>query len=167
MVTSGQFREDLFYRLNVLPVTLPPLRERAGDVERIARHLCARLCEANGRAGMEFSDAALDLLAKQPWPGNVRQLSNIVERLVVLADVDVIGSVEVERELGRRPLGAAPLPRPEEEEGGSLPWRRREAEKGAILHALARAGENRTLAARLLDVSRSTFYKKLREHGLD
>ena len=107
------------------------------------------------------------LLAKQPWPGNVRQLSNIVERLVVLADVDVIGSVEVERELGRRPLGAAPLPRPEEEEGGSLPWRRREAEKGAILHALARAGENRTLAARLLDVSRSTFYKKLREHGLD
>jgi DNA-binding NtrC family response regulator len=167
MVVAGQFREDLFYRLNVVPIRVPPLRERAGDVERIARRFCATFGKANGRPHIEFEDASLALLASQPWPGNVRQLANLVERLVVLSDSNAIGPAEIERELGRRPLGIRSQGRQETNEDGSLLARRREAEKEALLHALARAGQNRTLAARLLDVSRRTLYNKLREHGVD
>jgi DNA-binding NtrC family response regulator len=90
----------------------------------------------------------------------VRQLQNLVERLVVLADAEVLGSADVERELGRPALGSSPAPA-----DASLPARLRVAEKEAILHALDRAGGNKTLAARLLDVSRRTLYNKLREHG--
>jgi DNA-binding NtrC family response regulator len=167
MVAAGQFREDLFYRLNVVPIHVPPLRERVGDVERIARHFCRQFGQANGRPAIAFAEESLALLAVQTWPGNVRQLSNLVERLVVLADSDVIGPSDIERELGRRPLGAAPSERPGASEEASLPTRVRDAEKDALLHALGRAGGNRTLAARLLQVSRSTLYNKLREHGLE
>lgn len=162
MVVAGQFREDLFFRLNVVPVVVPPLRERPGDVERLARVFCAAFGKANGRPGMAFDDASLALLSAQPWPGNVRQLQNLVERLVVLADAEVLGSADVERELGRPALGSSPAPA-----DASLPARLRVAEKEAILHALDRAGGNKTLAARLLDVSRRTLYNKLREHGQD
>jgi DNA-binding NtrC family response regulator len=164
MILAGQFREDLFYRLNVVPIHVPPLRERAGDIERIARHLCAVFGRANGRPRIAFADASLALLAAQPWPGNVRQLSNLVERLVVLADADVVGPAEVERELGRRPLGSPLSARPVAD--ASLQARLRETEKEAIVHALARTGDNRTQAARLLQVSLRTLYNKLSDHGL-
>jgi DNA-binding NtrC family response regulator len=167
MVAAGQFREDLFYRLNVVPVFVPPLRERADDIVRLAVHFCGVFGGLSGKPSIRFDDAALALLAAQPWPGNVRQLQNLVERLVVLSDSDVLGGVEVERELGRRPLGSAPPARAEPGDAASLPARRREAEKQAVVQALARAAGNRTLAARLLDVSRRTLYYKLREHGLE
>ncbi len=169
MTATGQFREDLFYRLNVVPIHVPALRERDGDIERIARHLCSAFGKANGRPRIAFTEASLARLAGQPWPGNVRQLSNLVERLVVLAESDVIGDAEIERELGRRPLGAGPSGRPAAgaSEEGSLLAQRRDAERDALLHALSRAGQNRTLAARLLAVSRSTLYNKLHEHGLE
>jgi DNA-binding NtrC family response regulator len=167
MVAAGQFREDLFYRLNVVPIWVPPLRERAGDIGRMASHFCAGFGQLSGRPHIAFDDAALALLAAQRWPGNVRQLQNLVERLVVLAESDVLGHADVERELTRRPLGAAPLGRTGTGDDGSLPARRREVEREALVQALARAGDNRTLAARLLDVSRRTLYNKLREHGLE
>ena len=154
MVAARGFREDLFYRLNVVPILVPPLRERPGDVERLARHFCAALGAQHGRPGAAFDDAALRLLAAQPWPGNVRQLQNFVERLVVLSDS--LDAAAVERELSRAPAAAA----------GSLDARRAEAEKAALEEALKRAGGNRTLAARLLGVSRRTLYNKLAEHRL-
>jgi DNA-binding NtrC family response regulator len=163
MVAAGQFREDLFFRMNVVPIVVPPLRERPGDVERLARRFCAAFGQANGRPRIAFDDAALAVLSAQPWPGNVRQLQNLVERLVVLADSEVIGQRDVERELGHPAPGGATAK--DESSDVSLPARLRVAEKEALMVALARAGGNRTLAARLLDVSRSTLYNKLREHG--
>jgi DNA-binding NtrC family response regulator len=176
MVAAGEFREDLYYRLAVVPITIPPLRERAEDAARLARHFVTELASQATRTGMRIDDDAVALLVAQPWPGNVRQLQNFVERLVVLADAEVIRRADVERELGRvagsmtstststttsttTSVGAG---------GGlALEGRRRGSEKEALLEALSRAGNNRTRAARLLEVSRRTLYNKLKEHGLE
>jgi two-component system response regulator AtoC len=160
MVSGGQFREDLFYRLNVVPIWIPPLRQRPGDVERLARHFCAELGALHGRSGVTLEADALELLCAQPWPGNVRQLQNFIERMVVLSDRPRLGAAEVERELTRLPGPRTAAPE------ASLGVRKLEAEKSALQDALARAGGNRTLAARLLGVSRRTLYNKLGEHGL-
>ena len=163
MVAAGQFREDLYYRLDVVPIRLPPLRERAGDVEELARHFAAEIGRANGRPRAAFDAPALARLRAEKWPGNVRQLENVVERLVVLADGDTIDLAAVERELGR---ASRAEPRAEPAGDPSLDAQRREAERAGIVSAIARAKGNRTLAARLLCVSRRTLYNKLKEYGL-
>ena len=152
MVKAGQFREDLFYRLNVVPIWMPPLRERPGDVARLARHFCASFGKRT------LSQEALERLCTLRWPGNVRQLQNFVERLTVLSDGAEIGARDVERELAREPQESAP--------GSSLEARKQDAERDAVKDALARAGGNRTQAARLLGISRRTLYTKLEEYGL-
>jgi DNA-binding NtrC family response regulator len=172
MIAAGEFREDLFYRLNVVPLHIPPLRERADDIARLTRHFVSELGPNCGRGAMKIADDAVAMLEKQPWPGNVRQLQNFVERLVVLADDSTISRADVERELGRTPR---PSDRPPATAATTTPTsgdlsldsRRRESEKEALLNALAQSGNNRTRAARLLEVSRRTLYNKLREHGLE
>jgi two-component system response regulator AtoC len=167
-IRAGTFREDLFYRLNVVPLEVPPLRARPGDVLVLARHFAQAAAEANGRAGCSLAPDAGALLAAQPWPGNVRQLENFVERLVVLYDGPHILPVHVERELAReaarerpaRSSSAPDLARP------SLDAQRRDAEREAVVEALSRAANNRSLAARILGVSRRTLYNKLEELGL-
>jgi DNA-binding NtrC family response regulator len=171
MIAVGEFREDLFYRLNVVPLHIPALRERTDDIARLVRHFVSELGPSCGRGAMKMDRDAVTLLEKQPWPGNVRQLQNFVERLVVLADDPTITRADVERELAKSakpsdrptPLAAAPAPSADL----SLDARRRESEKEALLKALAQSGNNRTRAARLLEVSRRTLYNKLREHGLE
>ena len=181
MVKRGEFREDLFYRLHVVPVWVPPLRGRRDDIAPLARHFCQRYALDNGKPRLALSEAALAQMRAQRWPGNVRQLQNLVERLVVLADRDVIDAADVERELtGASPFtteipeavaltGVTPAPR---ELAGSttllpLDEQLRAAERRAIEHALSVAGANRSKAARLLGVSRQTLYNKLKEHGID
>ena len=171
MVNNGQFREDLLYRLAVLPLFIPPLRARREDIDELAHRFCALHGEANGRPDAALSRAAVDILREQPWPGNVRQLQNFVERLIVLSDGPLIGEDDVRRELAREGalLGSAPpagASRSSDEHPATLESRRREAEKRAISAALESAMHNRTLAARLLGVSRRTLYNKLEEHGL-
>jgi two-component system response regulator AtoC len=156
MVAAGQFREDLLFRLNVVPVRLPSLRERPEDIEPLARAFCARFTESDGRPPIELTPGAIEALAAFSWPGNVRQLHNVLERLIVLADGPTLDGAEVARELGE---GARVT-------GATLDGKRRDAERGALLDALRRCGDNRTLAARVLGVSRRTLYNKLREHGL-
>jgi DNA-binding NtrC family response regulator len=179
MVASGEFREDLFYRLAVVPVTIPPLRERSEDAARLARHFVSELAPEM-HPGIRIDDDAVALLALQPWPGNVRQLQNFIERLVVLAEGDVIRHADVHRELARAPAPlhvrgsvapAAAAPSAAASSGGagdrSLDVQRKETEREALVNALAHAGNNRTRAARLLEVSRRTLYNKLKEHGLE
>jgi two-component system response regulator AtoC len=180
LVARGVFREDLFYRLNVVPVWLPPLRARAEDIAPLAQHFCALLGAANGRPKAFLTADALAALQAHPWPGNVRQLQNFVERLVVLASNDCITGADVARELVRGPgLGTSTVsesvwprgpssvrPPSEAGEAPTLDERRRKAEREALLEALQRAANNRTLAARLLGVSRRTLYNKLEEHGI-
>ena len=171
MVATGEFREDLFYRLAVVPIFIPPLRERSGDAARLARHFVADCAHALARTRMSIDDDAVEVLAAQPWPGNVRQLQNFVERLVVLADEDVIRRADVERELSRATTSgrAAAEPATPVAMGAvlSLDSNRKETERQTLVKALSQAGNNRTRAARLLEVSRRTLYNKLREYGLE
>jgi two-component system response regulator AtoC len=164
LVVRGQFREDLYYRLNVVPIHLPPLRARATDISPLARRFAAEHAEANGKQ-IELQASALERLSLEPWPGNVRQLQNFVERLVVLCDGRRIGIREVERELARAyPAGSDPVA--DRTHGGGLEATRRSAECAAIRSALDRAQGNRTKAARMLGLSRRGLYYKLEEHGL-
>jgi two-component system response regulator AtoC len=169
MVAREQFREDLFYRLNVVPIWLPPLRDRTGDVEILARHFCAIHARANGRPGIALADDVVRLLAEQPWPGNVRQLENFIERLVVLSDGPQITVEDVRRELTRQQPSLSLDDRSRGTPAGgnlSLDEQRKRTERESLQAALTRAGNNRTLAARLLGVSRRTLYTKLEEHRL-
>jgi DNA-binding NtrC family response regulator len=163
MVQGREFREDLFYRLNVIPIWLPPLRARSQDIPSLARQFCVMFGAANGKPQAQLDQSALSLLSAQPWPGNVRQLQNLIERLVVLSDLEALSASDVERELSRGSAAGRLLPEPEIPR---LAVQRREAELEALKTALQRAGNNRTLAARLLGISRRTLYNKLSEHGL-
>ncbi|HEX8536700.1 MAG TPA: sigma 54-interacting transcriptional regulator, partial [Cystobacter sp.] len=183
LVREGVFREDLFYRLNVVPVWLPPLRARPEDIEPLVRHFLEVHARANGRPPFVLTPEGLAVLRAQPWPGNVRQLQNFIERLVVLSDGPLLSGEEVLRELDRQPgitPMAAPPPVPSPPlgipgaalasfsggEGRTLESQRKGMERQALVDALQRAGDNRTLAARLLGISRRTLYNKLEEYGL-
>ncbi|MGD9856847.1 MAG: sigma-54 interaction domain-containing protein, partial [Planctomycetaceae bacterium] len=178
LITSGQFREDLYYRLNVISVTLPPLRERREDIVELAAHF---LDEANQRAGKSvshFDDAALEALLSHSWPGNIRELENVIERAVVLAE----GSRITCHELPVESFRAAHLPqqvietKPLRSQIATPPARnwlagpktreaRLQAERRELEDALQRAGGNKSEAARLLGLARSTFCSKLKKHG--
>jgi two-component system response regulator AtoC len=173
MVENKDFREDLFHRMNVVQLWLPPLRSRRDDIELLAVHFCARFAAANGRSDVVLLPAALKVLRKQRWPGNVRQLENFIERLVVLADGGAIEATQVERQLVRRPqfvtestttknaipVSSTPPPL------SALDEAVRVTEKETLKQTLLRTGGNRTAAARVLGVSRQTLYNKLK--GLD
>jgi len=175
-VNKGEFREDLFYRLNVVSLWVPPLRERASDIEALALHFCAAASAANGRAGAMLDADALDLLRTQPWPGNVRQLQNFIERLVVLSESPRISKREVAAQLStlaapNKSLAAVGGFNAAESAPQStileLEQAVRMAEKRALEKALKSAKGNRSVAARLLGISRRTLYNKLEEHGME
>ncbi len=175
MVKEGSFRADLFYRLSVVPLWLPPLRTRREDIPLLARHFCESFAAANGRGSLTLSDEAIRELRRQRWAGNVRELENFVERLVVLAEGDTISADDVHRELATgtpafltqptqtNASAAAASAAPAD---GLLGRERRAAERRAILLALERAGGNRTEAAHALGVSRRTLYNLLEDHGV-
>ena len=176
MIKKGAFREDLFYRLNVVPVWLPPLRARRGDVALLALHFCEVFSQAHGKPGTTLTEDAVAELSAERWPGNIRQLQNFVERLVVLSQSKSIDQNDVRREMappvtfgthastGATSIGATP-----DTIGGKvtpLDATMREAERRAIEKALRHAKGNRTLAARLLGIGRATLYTKIEELGL-
>ena len=172
MVKSGEFREDLFYRLSVVPLWLPPLRARRSDIARLATHFCATFAAANGKGEVTLGPDALTLLRKERWPGNVRQLQNFIERLVVLSEPGTLGAEDVKRELRQRQpfvtetATVAQTSASLASEVIPLQAEVRRAERRALERALAQADDNRSVAAKLLGISRGTLYNKLQEHGL-
>jgi two-component system response regulator AtoC len=172
MVKAGQFRSDLFYRLNVVTVWLPPLRARRDDIPELAQHF-ARLFSTMHAGGLrQFQPDALQTLRGARWPGNVRQLENLVHRLVVLGEGASLTRHAVESELAAltsfdtqtvAPRGDLPST----SVVGPLDEEVNKAERRALVRALERTKGNRTLAARLLGISRRTLYNKLGEHGID
>jgi len=159
---AGRFRHDLFDRLNVVAIHLPPLSERRSDIAPLAGHFAARLAGRLGRR-VALSEAALEWLGEQPWPGNVRSLEHAIERAAVLSDKEILEPGDFRKE----PLGA---PRSAEEQGagsGTLRDVVERAERHAITAALAAAGGNRREAAKALAVSLRTLFYKMDRYGID
>ena len=169
MIERGEFREDLFYRLNVVPIWLPPLRARREDIAVLAEHFCSELSVRYAKRAL-LSPDAIALLRRERWQGNVRQLQNVVERLVVLAEGAEIGADDVQRQLAPQHDFTTQAPSVRVAEGerpSDLDAARASAEREAVVDALRRASGNRTVAARLLGISRRTLYNKLDELGVD
>ena len=161
-VRAGRFREDLYYRLNVFPLEIPPLRARRQDIVPLAQHCLHKYADTVGRRGMSFSPAALAALSAYDWPGNVRELGNVVQRAMILAPGAVIEPEHLM--LPRAATGGAPSPLPQLVEGRSI----KDMEREAILAALAQSRGSRKKAADLLGMSERTLrYKlaRLREKG--
>ena len=162
-IRAGRFREDLYYRLNVVAISLPPLRERPEDVEALAVHFLARFAADLGRPRTGFSRAALARIREHPWPGNVRELRNAVERAVLMADGECVDLADIGLEdPGLLPRRGAPLAPSEPASRLSL----RDAERSLVLQALSRAGWVQKDAAEILGVSRRKLNYMIQRMGI-
>jgi len=173
-IADGTFREDLYYRLNVFPIVLPPLRDRASDIPVLAEHFVQKYAPAAGKAVRGLDASALAALAGYAWPGNVRELENVIERALILARGAEVTAADLE--FTRRPSTAAPAAaapvivtagaRPADG-GRPLAERLQEQERTAIVAAIDAAQGNIAHAARALGINRSTLYYRMRKHGLE
>jgi two-component system, NtrC family, response regulator AtoC len=164
-VADGRFREDLYYRLNVVPISMPPLRDRSEDIPLLAEHFIRRFCGELGRPAPRLHPDALKAMVEYAWPGNVRELKNVIERVVLLEAEEEIRIEHLPAELTRRPDSggeAAPTPFPP---GMVRPLA--EVEMLAIQHALGVCSGNKTRAAQLLGISRQTLRTKLKEFAME
>lgn len=158
MVREDRFREDLFYRLNVLSLVIPPLRDREEDIGELVAHLLPAICGQLGVAGKELSPEAMELLRRHRWPGNVRELINLLEQLVATVDCKLVTARHLLRSNFALRLRGADHP------GGDSAANADERER--ILEALKYTGNNRLLTAKLLGWHRSTLYEKLKKYNL-
>jgi two-component system response regulator FlrC len=154
MVSAKAFRDDLYYRLSVFPIHLPPLRERPSDITPLAEHILGQVTRRLGKRIAGFSPDAATALTRYRWPGNIRELQNVIERAAILCRENRIGASL----LSLAPPGAAPL--------STAPRTLRELEREAILDALAAHGGNRKKAADQLGIGLRTLYARLREYGV-
>ncbi|MGH7897221.1 MAG: helix-turn-helix domain-containing protein, partial [Candidatus Binatia bacterium] len=164
-VREGRFRDDLYYRLNVLSIHLPPLRERPEDVPLLVDHFIAKQSAKHGIRNPSLNKPALRVLMDYRWPGNIRELENTIERAVILADGEITPEI-----LPSPMLAPSPAPKTEEHAGGeqplSLKQRVRVLEESLIRRALELSQSNRTRAAKLLDISHRTLLYKMQEYGI-
>jgi transcriptional regulator with PAS, ATPase and Fis domain len=161
MVAAGEFRADLYYRLNVITLRTPPLRERLDEIQPLAEYLLEEIARRHGMPPCEIGPTALERLRRHDWPGNVRELSNVLERAVLMSDTIVLQAADIERVLpaGRGvPPAGAPLAFAETVAG---------AEREAIRNALRSTQGNKSQAAKLLGISRAALYEKIAVLGLD
>ncbi|MCS7023783.1 MAG: sigma-54 dependent transcriptional regulator [Bryobacteraceae bacterium] len=163
MVEDGTFREDLYYRLAVIPIELPPLRERTEDIPELVNHFFARAKQRLGRENLRFPHHLMPYFTNYRWPGNIRELENVIERMIVLARTDEV-SLEDLPDCMRRATGpsAGSIPIDIPEEGISLEG----VERELLLRALQKADWNQSKAARYLDISRKTLIYRMEKYGL-
>ena len=161
-VAEGRFRQDLYYRVNVINIELPALRERLSDIPLLAKHFLEEVCQESGRKVTGFSDDAMTALQRYRWPGNVRELQNVVERAVLLGKSDTIEVQDLPPQLAAEaPLSAHPEP------GQGLKQAMAAPEKQIILEVLERNSWNRQASAEELGINRTTLYKKMKRLGLE
>jgi len=169
-VAARQFREDLYFRLSVFPITIPPLRERTGDVPTLARHFVEKFCRDLNKQTLILSPAALDDMHTYPWPGNVRELQNCIERAVILCDGDTIHPRHLSLSLRPGSIAAPVSPWDQIDLSGTMLEATRriatEVERRKVEQALREAAGNKQRAAELLQVSYKTLTSKLREFGI-
>ena len=154
MIKKGTFREDLYYRLNVINITLPPLRERKEDIAALARHFLQQYAKKLDKSITDLTSDALELLAGYHWPGNVRELENVVERAVILCESDLLGAEDL----------SVPAPAMIAELGTNPSLE--EMEKNYILRVLRETNGNQSKASQLLGIDRKTLYLKLKKYGI-
>ena len=155
MLRKGTFREDLFYRINLITVTLPPLRERSDDIPLLVDHLLRKAVASTGRETPEVTPEAMELLKAQPWPGNIRQLANIVERTLLVTPGDVLDARDFQAQ------GLSP-----EQQHIPNPGRLKSREKTEIENALTESGGNLTRAAAILGITRQTLYRRMAKYNI-
>jgi DNA-binding NtrC family response regulator len=171
-VRSGSFRPDLFYRLNVFPLRMPPLRERRADIPALASHFLSQLEEKERRGFTSFEPQALEVLDLHEWPGNVRELRNAVHRAYVLSDPPVVQAEAAEAVLdASHPVERQPAVNADEEQWPVVPVRAGEkleaVERKLLLATLQAVNGDRRTAAELLGISLKTVYNRLKQYGLD
>ena len=164
-VSEGNFREDLYYRLNVFPITWPALCERKGDIEPLAKHLVERHCTKLGMPVPVLSEQAINKLVNYPWPGNVRELVNVVERAVVLSKDDLITAHDLPEQL-RQEQKESPGTVNRLAGNPNLKSALADPERQIIIDALEQNGWNRQDTARLLGINRTTLYKKMKKYDI-
>ena len=162
LVEDGQFREDLYYRLSVVTIDVPPLRERREDVPLLAQHFAKQFSDRYAIPGLSLTDEALEKLAQYNWPGNVRELQNVIERVSVLARTDKIGAEELPPEIRVASSRIANISLKLPEEGIDL----EQVEKEILLQALERHSWNQSQAARYLNISRKTLIYRMEKFAL-
>lgn len=161
LVSEGKFRQDLFYRINVINVELPPLRDRIGDIPLLAEHFLKQVCEDAGKQVGGFTAEAMTALRGYRWPGNVRELQNVIERAVLLGRDDIIGLPDLPPALAIGTVHVEPAA------GRSLKQALESPERQIIREALEAADWNRNLTAENLGINRTTLYKKMKRLGLE
>jgi transcriptional regulator with GAF, ATPase, and Fis domain len=184
LISEGKFREDLFYRLNVISIVLPPLRERADDIIELALYFLNRAAERAGKRITHLDDKVIDAFRRYPWPGNIRELENAIERAVVMSEGQEItlndlpaaiapATARPRQVLETKPASIEPArnptaPRRERaasDDGGVVP--EFVNERQSLIEALVKAGGNKAEAARLLGLPRSTFFSRLKKFGME
>ncbi|MBI3863154.1 MAG: sigma-54-dependent Fis family transcriptional regulator [Planctomycetia bacterium] len=185
LITEGRFREDLFYRLNVISIVLPPLRDRADDIIELALFFLNRAAERAGKRITHLADPVIEALKRHPWPGNIRELENAIERSVVMSEAQEIRLIDLPAEIvsatGRpvkvietKPLHPEASPSRSVNEAtlpdvivGKSSSAEFPHEQQSLVAALARAGGNKAEAARLLGIPRSTLFSRLKKYGFE
>ena len=162
-MASGHFREDLFYRLNVVPITLPPLRHRPEDIPLLCKFFINRFNKSLGSSILNISSAAMTALMQHDWPGNIRELENAIERAIVLADGNTL---ELENFVFGKPWTSNPGQTGSGYDGFSLKAARAELEDKMIRKALAATDGNRTHAANMLEISHPSLLSKMKLYGI-
>jgi len=161
---TGQFRQDLYYRLNIVNIRLPSLRERPEDLPLLTRYFLDEICRTNGFEPREIDRSLLDALAKYDWPGNVRELKNTLESVVVLSGRTTLTAEDLPEKIFRDRV--KPAREEEDGEGPESELNLKDLSKQTILKALEACQGNRTEAARHLGISRRTLHRRLNEFGL-
>jgi two-component system response regulator AtoC len=162
-VAAGRFREDLYFRLNVFLIQLPPLRERVEDIPLLADHFISKYAGQMKRSPVRIAPDTMRSLMAHPWPGNIRELENVIERAMILCEGDCISAACLPA--GIREAGSTPAALPDE--NLSIKQAEEAMERDLIRKALARTGGNRTQAARILEISHRSLLYKLKEFGIE
>jgi DNA-binding NtrC family response regulator len=165
-VQQKRFREDLYYRLNVIPVRIPPLRERRTDIPLLAHHFLDHFNRSKKKKIKGITDEAMESLMNYDWPGNVRELENTIERVIILMDHDIIDPQDLPERFHALPQPEPPQVLEIPEEGISLDTAVNEYERNLILQALIKTGWVKNKAARLLNLNRTTLIEKIKRQNL-
>ena len=175
LIAEGKFREDLYYRLNVISILLPPLRERPDDILDLAVFFLKSASTRGGKRIARFDDDALNALMRYSWPGNIRELQNVIERAVVLAERETVELVDLPFEIQNMPKSVSDSDRrglvrhsPLADAGNHLNWTEDDpaSERRILVEALHQCHGNKTKAARQLGLPRSTYFSKLKKYGI-